>query len=88
MTCGTTGHLLAWTRPLEDIGVGVEKNGDEGDNTVTGGSGELDTVEIDATALRRLVVSTVLDLDAAEGDEAKGPTSNDGAVRDDGADQR
>jgi hypothetical protein len=87
MTCGTTGHLLAWTRPLEDIGVGVEKNGDEGD-AVTGGTADLDTVKIDVTALRRLVVSTVLDLDAAERDEEKGPTSDDGALRDDGADQR
>ena len=66
----------------------MEKKGDEGVKNVTGGTADLDTVEMDATALRRLVVSTVLDLDAAEGDEAKGPTSNDGAVRDDGADQR
>jgi hypothetical protein len=77
---------MAWTRSIEDIGVDVEKNGDEGDNTVTGGSGELDTVEIDATALRRLVVSTVLDLDAD--DEADGSKADNDALRSGGADKR
>jgi len=83
MTCGTTGHLLAWTRPLEDIGVGVEKNGDEGD-AVTGGTADLDTVKIDVTALRRLVVSTVLDLDA----DADGSTADNDALHSGGADKR
>ena len=77
---------MAWTHPLGDSGVDVEKNGDQGDNNVTGGTADLDTVEMDAKALRRLVVSTVLDLDAD--DDADGRTDDDGARRGVGADQR
>ncbi len=77
---------MAWTRSIEDIGVDVEKNGDQGDNNVTGGTADLDTVEMDAKALRRLVVSTVLDLDAD--DNGEGRTDDDGARRGVGADKR
>ena len=79
---------MAHTRPRGDIGVDVENNGDEADNAVTDGTADGDTVEMDPKVLRRLVVSTVLDLDADERGETEGRTGDDGALRGVDADKR